>query len=598
MDDREPPTVLHLVRVSIEAISPLSPATGETGLHDVVLNRDANGLPEIAGASIQGVLRHLYSRRFGEEKEQELFGHGDEGEEEGAGAQSGAGKLPEVKEKVRTGRLFFGFAKVHDKNNRAVSSPLAATPLLDTTDDDILGRLGEEAPLVRDHVRLAHTHAVDGRGKFDRVAVPAGTRFSFEMSMWGAAGEVEPDRLRLEELLSLMQHPAFRLGGATRRGYGGVKVIAARHRAIDVSKADLAALRCLRQQAPSTLDAEDFEDLRLEQQPEPVTISVDLTPVGFWRVGATGLATRTGSTGLKAQNSIVANRLPGRRAKDVDAAPIREPRIDWSGDVATWEQPRALRASDDASASTDVRWPKDARETLVVPASAIKGPLAHRAVFHWNRLLRPKPVTVDDLANDARAALAEKDPQKREEDLTDVRRKVEKCAQRSAALVALLGTEKDKANEAEGRGEKGAASRVLVDDIQVEVGEDEIGVLDHNSIDRFTGGVRNSILYSEEVVFLRPQQKLMVRIRILPEPKLRHGAEQPMSTADRALARRALVEALRDLCEGRLALGAKSMGFCTGPRPTIGGSGPEKAGWEAALKEAWPEAGSATGGAA
>ena len=86
----EGPEVLHLVRITIEALSPLSLGSGdvvsvqrerrgdngiETKTGNVVaLARDANGLPVIPGATLQGVLRHLYASEYRERDAQELFG--------------------------------------------------------------------------------------------------------------------------------------------------------------------------------------------------------------------------------------------------------------------------------------------------------------------------------------------------------------------------------------------------------------------------------------------------------------------------------------------------------------------------------------------
>jgi hypothetical protein len=103
--------------------------------------------------------------------------------------------------------------------------------------------------------------------------------------------------------------------------------------------------------------------------------------------------------------------------------------------------------------------------------------------------------------------------------------------------------------------------------------------LDHNSLDRFTGGVRNRLLFSEEVAF---GGEIAVTITILP-PRGGDGELQAPGGWPETL-RRAFCHALRDLCEGRLALGAKSLGFCTAAAPAFRGA--DAPAW----KMAWDEA--------
>jgi CRISPR/Cas system CMR subunit Cmr4 (Cas7 group RAMP superfamily) len=59
--------VLHLLRVTLEAKSPISVGGGdEQTIFDTVILRDAYGLPTVQGSSIAGVLRHLWLAVYGE----------------------------------------------------------------------------------------------------------------------------------------------------------------------------------------------------------------------------------------------------------------------------------------------------------------------------------------------------------------------------------------------------------------------------------------------------------------------------------------------------------------------------------------------------
>jgi hypothetical protein len=154
--------------------------------------------------------------------------------------------------------------------------------------------------------------------------------------------------------------------------------------------------------------------------------------------------------------------------------------------------------------------------------------LAHRALFHFN--CRRK-----------RFVDAELDPAQRSVAMAEL-------TQMPADLVQIFG----EAREGIDNAARGLAGRLYVDDVVVATRDEEIVAFDHNSIDRFTGGVRNRLLFNEEAVL---DGTIELRLRLLPP---RDGTQHDPD----ALA--ALELAVGDLCGGRLALGAKSLGFCTG----------------------------------
>lgn len=561
--------VLHLLRVTIEAKSPLSSASGDSDNFDVALNRDANGLPEIAASTIQGVLRHLHRDRFGPEATNGLFGFAEG--KEGAVA-----------------RLFFSFGRVHDSNGRAVSG-LRLDEAPDAFADELLRMLSVEAPVAREHVALDHRHVSAGRAKFERIAAPRGTRFSFEIAMWSDKIAEHDDRAALLRLLSLVRQPDFRLGGAARRGYGRIGLIAAGHLALPLS--DPVAIRRVRERPASDLDGFAQIDIARDLTPSgdrATAITFMLRPVGLWRCGSTGLAMRTGQHELRDAGAIHSDRGgPDLREKDVDAASVREPWIDWSGGTGVWREPRRVP---DPSGPTDRR--ARASLSVSVAGSAIKGPLAHRTLFHWNRLQAGEPRMLDP------ASVPERDP-------AELRAAVARIAAtrlgdasggdiamrwdvRPAELEELLGSakERDDRSAAAGRtSPAGRAARLIVEDTTVEAGPDDVVALDHNSLDRFTGGVRNRLLYSEEAIM---GGAIEVTITVLPRLD-DEGRTRPTDAWPEPV-RRAFCHALRDLCEGRLALGAKSLGFGTAlGAPAFSGGG--AAAWE----RSWSETGAPTG---
>lgn len=64
-----------LTRVTLEALSAhgIHSGQGDT-THDVLLVRDANGLPALPGSSLAGVLRHAYREQHGQQAAGRLFG--------------------------------------------------------------------------------------------------------------------------------------------------------------------------------------------------------------------------------------------------------------------------------------------------------------------------------------------------------------------------------------------------------------------------------------------------------------------------------------------------------------------------------------------
>jgi hypothetical protein len=78
------------------------------------------------------------------------------------------------------------------------------------------------------------------------------------------------------------------------------------------------------------------------------------------------------------------------------------------------------------------------------------------------------------------------------------------------AVKALFGyARNDKASKEDA--DKGRAGRVILDDLYLPPKSDEVLVFMHNSIDRFTGGVRQHMLFGEEVV----GQKDVLRLRLI-----------------------------------------------------------------------------------
>ncbi|GAB4303315.1 MAG: hypothetical protein Kow0096_25330 [Thiohalomonadaceae bacterium] len=458
------PTHYYLARLTLECATPLSIGTGRgDGVFDVQLVTDANGLPAIPGTTLAGVLRHLFKHAGG--NDDLLFGHTD-------------------KTTSQASRLEVSWGVLCDSHGRAADGLL----LNGVIDDPLLQHAADLAgqPLIRDRVRITHRGAAADKGKFDRSILPAGYRFAAELALWGTPADGE----EWQRLLSLLNDPAFRLGGATRAGLGAMKVIACHTRTFDLaSAADAEAFRTL---GRAVDDHTGLDNSTLVKNTSRRVIEFELKPNSYWRIGQGNLPQCKDGNG-----------------KTADLLPRLEQRVLWNG-----EGKGELVA---------------AKRHLLVPAASIKGALSHRVAFHYNRFSGQFA-----------------------EDMADAVDGYDKSAA-NVAVRALFGYARGATRD----DAKGKAGCLLIDDVYLDeyIAGKNLQQVMHNAIDRFTGGVRNHMLFSEKMVW---QVSIPFKITVLDETVFK----------DQNI-KRALDAALADLCEGRLALGGgagKGHGFFTGIR--------------------------------
>ena len=485
------PAGWHVVRVTLQALSPLSCASGIGELSDVALVRDANGLPMIPGATLQGLLKRFCP----DDCRNDLFGREDEKDEKDEKdtipAKLMFGKITPSSSSARTrketipAKLIFSNALVHDSCDQAVRFP-------DKLTDPLLTRLIDELPLKRDHVRLDHRHGAAHAGKFDRAAVPKGTRFSFEL----LARSPEVTKDHLEAALSGLADPLLRIGGSGSKGYGKVELIACRHRRFGAD--EWVQLRDFRRTQLASKDG--MTELTPSPAPAALTIGLTLAPVQPWRSGQDRTEHARWAAGSKHPKWTDAS----PRESAADLLPLREPEIcRTEAGKLEWREPGP-----------------DNADGYVLPGSGVRGPLLHRTLFHWCRL-------AEEWAGKGDAG----------ETLKKARHKLE----------PLFGFVADGKPE---DGRAAQASPLIVEDVRLTVRA--VVPIEHIRIDRFTGGVVQGALYSQELI---ETATLAVAL---------HIDAKKLSLIDDAL-RTAFVAALRDLAEGRLALGAKSLGFCKLP---------------------------------
>lgn len=282
------------------------------------------------------------------------------------------------------------------------------------------------------------------------------------------------------DLLAILSHPAIRLGGATRSGLGSISIESIYEKTFDL-KNEQRAFGALSRSVGDNSGLQPYASASASKA-LPATYTLHLEPRHFWRIGQ-------GDQAL----------THGANEKEADDLPRLERRVVWSNGVGTLSGPA---------------------DWLLVPWSAVKGALSHRVAFHHNRL---SGAFAEDLDQDAVLAYDKSDS--------------------NAAVRDLFGFARNDRRKA-GKERDGQVGRVVANDVYVALEPDCVRRLSHNSIDRFTGGVREHLLFSEEAIWgLGFEMKLMV-----------FPLENPEES--NTSAEKALHLAIRDLVSGRLSIGA------------------------------------------
>lgn len=159
---------------------------------------------------------------------------------------------------------------------------------------------------------------------------------------------------------------------------------------------------------------------------------------------------------------------------------------------------------------------KDYEQVILIPASSVKGALSHRLAFHYNKL---KKIFADDLPEG-----------KKIKDFV---------GKNNEAVKAVFGSEGEKGSD--GKMQNKQRGNVLMSDIIQEAAISS-KILNHVSIDRFTGGAIDGALFNEETLYAKGQSfnlKLIVNNDAFKDEDVQTAFEN----------------SLRDLCSGMLPLG-------------------------------------------
>ena len=488
-----------IARVVLELTSPFRISGQEdTGSPwDATFVVDPNGVPAIPGASMAGVLRHAFALAHGEEDPDtgplttRLFGY-------------------QRKDDGRASRLSVSWGHALGADGVPASMTPRA-PSAENRTDAVLELL--RTGVLRDHVALSHRGVAGEHTKYDELLVPCGARFLFELRL----DRAEEDAASLTELLTLLAGPWTRLGGSTRRGMGAFRLCSVQKRSFDLRrKDDRSALARLPGDLSMPIPAGVLSEASV---PGPtvsagwVTATLDLVPEDYWLFGG-GHPHRPEHQSQKEKVQRRGNDDPKAKTElfqwesAINRVPVTERRIRWldgRGTVTSADTPEHL-----------------------APASSVKGAIRHRAEFHCRRLAGAG-VSVGVQPWEAAPNL--------------LKEQVETLAATpSEPISALFGFIKTRSREGADEESLGNAGRVFFEDAWLD--EPTYGRLDHVSLDRFTHGPMDGMLFSEAPLY----KGRMVRMHLAVQTEPGLPAE----------AIRAFAAALDDLCQGRLALGAHS----------------------------------------
>lgn len=332
--------------------------------------------------------------------------------------------------------------------------------------DDFYSHYNEKN--VRQHVRITDKGVADtkGYGKFDNEVVYKGTRFVFEMELLSDEIEVED----FENSLNQLYDETFRIGGGTRCGYGKLKVKKREQATLDMM--DAKDRRAYLKKSSSLSSPWEFENARVHEKGRTsastgwTKYELKLEPLDFMLFGS------------------------GMGDDEADNTPMTDIVVEWN------EQGK----------------PCFSKQKTLIPATSVKGALAHRTAYHFNK---------------RKGIFAENLKSKEERN-----KYVGGC---NDAVQALFGASVD--DVANKRGKRGNV--ILSDVIQHEV---ETKVFHHNKIDYFTGGTIDGALFQEKSIWGKGKSyelEILVDNKALADEDVKWAFEQ----------------SLKDLCEGLLPLG-------------------------------------------
>ncbi len=277
--------------------------------------------------------------------------------------------------------------------------------ILNPNKNDFL-KIFENLP-QREHTKITEKGVADSEnnGKFDEEVVYKGTRFKFRLELMAD----EKDEQNWQELIKSINSKVFRLGGGTTKGFGDIKIL--NH----LSSYDIFELTSKEYQEKSSSLNTTYSKPFPKDERTNINFTIyklSIKPDDFFMFGS------------------------GFGDDDADQTPVYEEEVDYNNGKLTAKK-------------------------VLIPASSLKGAMAHRTTYHYNRL---KGNTIE--ANNG----------------------VE-------FIDAIFGHKKELASD--NKTELGQKGKILISDcFKKDCGDTK--TFDHVAIDRFTGGGIDGALFQEK----------------------------------------------------------------------------------------------------
>lgn len=293
---------------------------------------------------------------------------------------------------------------------------------------------------IRQHARINHKGVTENAGKFDEQVVYKGTRFCFEIEMLAKdEGNIDNFYLAINQLYG----NTFRIGSGTRSGFGKLKIVSCETATLNLTEPnDLALYMDKDSSLSQTWRGYTKRDKATYENSDYCTYHLTLYPDDFFLFGS------------------------GFGDDEADMTPVKEDIIEWDNDDK----------------------PLFKTNCILVPATSIKGALAHRTAYYYNQ---NSHIYADKISNEEA---------------------VKHVGKNNEAVKALFGSEGDKPeNDETGKIsnnkilENQKRGNVIFNDIIEDNEECKDKILNHVAIDRFTGGAMDGALFTEKTTYGKGQ---------------------------------------------------------------------------------------------
>ena len=369
---------------------------------------------------------------------------------------------------------FFGFSDFKNKDSYGsklrVTNGLLCDENQKVSEDLLLNKSVflkqfDNLPL-REHTAITDDGSVKEHSKFDEEIIFKGARFKFELELDGDGKE----HIQWHNILHIINSDDFRFGGGSTKGFGAFRVVELKHRVLNLKEE--SDLQEYIEKNPSLNDKNfrwsdfDYGEQNLVKS-KFIKYICDIKPDDFFIFGS------------------------GYGDDEADNTPKTE-------SIIVWEDSKA----------------KFSESEILIPASSIKGAIAHRVAYHYN--LQNSLFIGDEKA---------------------------KVGEDNEAVKVIFGEKKDTKTK---QGQKG---KILIGDCFENITDRKI--FDHVAIDRFSGGAIDGALFQEKVV----SSEKSFKIEILLQDDIADKFSNPFE------------QALKDIVDGMLPLGGmgtKGHGFFSG----------------------------------